>query len=292
MREQDIRAPDGTRIRAWRAATPGAPVLLCAGPGTVPESWPTLIAPSAGLQALSWAYRGTLGSSRPADEARVELADHVGDAIAVLDDAGLRHCVVVGWSMGVTVAVELARRHPERVSGLCLVAGTPGDAFGAAFGLLGLPIPVRRLLARTGVQALRAAGPLLNAVVHHLPIDTVVTLPLRLPGVLPKSSDPAAIASAIREFTGNDWPWYFTLALVLGSVPRQTLAGITCPVTVLAGRYDVLCDPASVFDAAGPLPQARMRLLPGTHFLPLEVPDVVADELRLLVDRAQACDDA
>ena len=47
--------------------------------------------------------------------------DFVADAIAVMDDRGLKKPVVVGHSMGGAHAMVLAALHPERVRGLVLV---------------------------------------------------------------------------------------------------------------------------------------------------------------------------
>jgi pimeloyl-ACP methyl ester carboxylesterase len=192
----------------------------------------------------------------------------------VLDDAGVEECVVLGWSMGVTVAAELALRHADRVSGLMLVAGTPGDSFEGMLGVPGLPPDLRRLVSLTGTKALRAAGPLLDLVLHRASIATAAL--------------PSDAAKAMRRFLLHDWRWYFTLALALGQAPRQDLTGVTCPTTVLAGRYDVLAAPESMSRPAGPLPQARVRVLPTSHFLPLEAPETLVGEPLLLVERAEA----
>jgi pimeloyl-ACP methyl ester carboxylesterase len=96
------------------------------------------------------------------------------------------------------------------------------------------------------------------------------------------------LVGSLRRYLKHDWRWFFTLALALGCSPRLDLTGVTCPTTVLAGRYDLLASPDGVVGPVAGLPQARVRMLPNTHFLPLEDPRVVADELELLLDRADA----
>src|ERR1700742_2879005 len=89
VHEHDISSADGTRIRVWRSgADGGRDVLLCPGLGTMPEAWPYL-ARADDPRVHSWSPRGTLVSARPADRRRIQLADHVADAVAVLDDAGI-----------------------------------------------------------------------------------------------------------------------------------------------------------------------------------------------------------
>ncbi|MEU7477594.1 alpha/beta hydrolase [Lentzea sp. NPDC042327] len=285
MREHDVLSWDGTKIRAWRPGGDGPPVLLCPGVGSGPESWPSL----AGRGGLtSWYMRGTMGSDRPVDERNIGLDDHVSDALAVLDDAGVERCVVMGWSMGVTIAAELALRHPERVAGLLLVAGAPGDSFDAMLPMV--PKSVRRLVGLTGTRLLRQAGPVLDEVLHRVPVTDLTTSLLRYTGVVKPSSDPKAVTHAVGRFLQHDWRWYFTLALALGAAPRQDLGSIVCPVTLLAGRDDVLATTESMAAPAGALPQARLRVLPCSHYLPLEAPEVVSEELDLLLERVEAVD--
>jgi len=219
VREHDIRAADGTRIRVWRSGETGRDVLLCPGLGTRPAQWPELNRPGTGrwLRVHGWYPR-----PRPADQ--------VADALAVLDDAGIDRVVVIGCSAGVPVAAELAGRCPDRVSGLLLVAGAPVDPFGGLLGVLGVPPAARRVLA--------------------------AAIPRRL----------------VR--------W--------ADAPVPNLANVCCPVTALAGRYDLVTDPRHLVRTVGPLPQARVRVLPTGHSLPLAAPDELADELRLLIERADA----
>ncbi|WP_090051218.1 alpha/beta fold hydrolase [Lentzea fradiae] len=283
MRERDVIGWDGTKIRAWQTEGEGAPVLLCPGVGSGPESWPSLT-DRGGL--LSWYMRGTMGSDRPVDERNISLEDHVSDAIAVLDEAGVERCVVMGWSMGVTIAAELALRHPDRVAGLLLVAGAPGDSFDAMLPLV--PRPLRRIVGLTGAKLLRQAGPVLDEVLHRVPVTDATTFLLRHSGVIKPSSDPKAVGEAVGRFLQHDWRWYFTLALALGETPRQDLSPIVCPVTLLAGRDDVLATTDSMSVPVAGLPQARLRVLPCSHYLPLEAPEVVAAELDLLLDRVRS----
>jgi lipase len=54
------------------------------------------------------------------------IAVHVADLIAVLDHAGAERVLVVGHSMGSSIAARFAEQHPERVAGVVLVdSGLP-----------------------------------------------------------------------------------------------------------------------------------------------------------------------
>ena len=292
MREHDLTAFDGTRLRGWRTESDGPPVLLCPGLGTVPEAWPALLLPSSGVRVLSWYHRGTMGSQRPADPAGITLDDHVADALAVLDAAGVERCVVVGWSVGVMVAAELARRHPRRVSGLMLAAGVPGDLFGGVLGVLGIPAPVRKRLTLSAAHVARACGPAIDRVLHRVPVTRTTAVALQHSGFMLPGADPDDVARAVRRFLRQDWRWYVTLALALADVPEPDLTGLSCPVTVLAAKYDVVADPARTVRAVAVLPHARTRVVPTSHFLPLEAPAAIVEELSALLARVAAVERA
>lgn len=71
--------------------------------------------------------RGNGRSDRPTDAAAYADEVYVGDAFAVLDATGTEQAVCLGWSRGAKWASLLAAAHPERVSGLFLIA--PGIPF-------------------------------------------------------------------------------------------------------------------------------------------------------------------
>lgn len=51
-----------------------------------------------------------------------EMLDHVSDVIELLDSLQIPKVIILGWSLGGIIGTELALRHPERVTGLILVA--------------------------------------------------------------------------------------------------------------------------------------------------------------------------
>ena len=120
-------ASDGTPI-FWTSFGRGSPaVVLTDGIGCAGYIWRTLApALAEDRRVLHWNYRGHGASGAPVNPARTTLEDCVEDLAAVLSDAGEARAVVMGHSMGVQVALEMHRLHPERVAGLVLALGAPG----------------------------------------------------------------------------------------------------------------------------------------------------------------------
>ena len=148
---------DGTRLQAWTNDVAGPTVLLCNGLGTNPYSWPGLLDPECGVRVISWNHRGTGGSERPADLEHVGIDAFAEDAIAVLDDAGIDACVLMGWSMGVNTMFEVAVRHPERVTGLFAVGGVPGDTFASMLAPIFVPRPIRKPITVNAARVMKLA---------------------------------------------------------------------------------------------------------------------------------------
>jgi pimeloyl-ACP methyl ester carboxylesterase len=93
------------------------PVLLIHG--TAAALWaglPGLLAPRH--RVISYDRRGYGGSHGPRP---ATLAEHTIDAIGLLDGLSISNAVIVGWSVGGIVALDLAVHHPARVVGLVLV---------------------------------------------------------------------------------------------------------------------------------------------------------------------------
>jgi 3-oxoadipate enol-lactonase len=66
------------------------------------------------------------GSGRSGSPGPFSVADMAGDALAVLDDAGIGAAHVLGASLGGMIAQEFAVRHPDRVRRLVLACTSRG----------------------------------------------------------------------------------------------------------------------------------------------------------------------
>src|SRR5688572_11833558 len=94
----DFPSSDGTTIRGWRNDSDGLPLVISNGLGTIPQAWPALVRPDSGYRTVTWYYRGTFGSQRPADPGRIRVEDHVEDMVALMDSEGMERALVACWS--------------------------------------------------------------------------------------------------------------------------------------------------------------------------------------------------
>ncbi len=105
---------------AVEAVGDGVPVVLLHAGVADRRMWGAQVGAlaAAGFRAIAYDRRG-FGETLHADDAY----SHVGDLVAVLDACAQRApAILVGCSQGGRIAVDAALAHPERVSGLLLVA--------------------------------------------------------------------------------------------------------------------------------------------------------------------------
>jgi len=285
LRFYDVVSADGTTLRAWTNDADGPTVLLCNGLGTNPYAWPALLRPDCGVRVLSWNHRGVGGSERPADRNRVEVGAFVEDAVAVLDEAGVDGCPVLGWSIGVNTAFELAVEHPERVTGLIAVAGVPGGTFSSMGAPLQIPRFARRPISVGIASTLERTGWLVTPVAKRWPVGRATSTLLRHSGFMMPQADPVVVERAVREFLTTPVDWYMHLARAAARHDRIPLRGIRVPTAFVAGSYDILASSEDMRSASERIPGSRYVEMRGSHFLQMERPEAVHEELLSFLDR-------
>lgn len=288
VRFYDVHSADGTRLRAWKNDAQGPTVLLCNGLGTNPNAWPSLTSPDCGVRIISWNHRGTSGSDRPKDRSRVDLDAFVEDALAVMDDAEVDHCVVMGWSAGVTIAFELAGRFPERVDGVFAVAGVPGNTLGTSLRPLHLPGPAAKVIMTTAAHVGRATGRYWGPLTTAIPVTTTTANLMRWARLVDPASDPNVVREVTQEIITTSPDWYSHLALGVGSHRRVSLSSIDVPVTMIAGTKDILTSAKAMKSAAARLKDVIFIEIDATHFIPFGAPELVLAELKNLLKRVDA----
>jgi pimeloyl-ACP methyl ester carboxylesterase len=292
LRHYTVTAKDGTALRAWTndvdGTMTGPTVLLCNGLGTNPYSWPALLDPDCGVRVISWHHRGTGGSARPANRHHVGIEHFVEDALAVLDHAGVDACPVMGWSMGVNTAFELAYLHPHRVSGLFAVAGVPGGTFASMLAPLGIPRFARAAITVNAARVMGVLGRPATLLARRLPVGPLTGTVLTHSGFMLPVPDVEMARRAIKEFLTTPIDWYMHLAVTTSRHVRVSLRGIDVPTTFVAGRWDVLASAEDMRTAADRITGASYVRLDASHFVAMERPDEVHDLLLDLLDRVEA----
>lgn len=285
LRYYPVKSPDGTVLQAWTNDVEGPTVLLCNGLGTNPYAWPSLLDPACGVRVVSWNHRGTGGSERPADRHHVGIDSFAEDAVALLDDAGIDACVLMGWSMGVNTMFEVAVRHPDRVTGLFAVGGVPGDTFSSMLAPLRVPRGLRKPVTVNLTRVAMTVGRVVTPWSSQLAIGPRALKLLTHSGFMAEVADEALSRRAVREFLTTPVEWYMHLAYHSSRHQRVSLRRISVPTSFLAGKRDVLASATDMRTAAERIPDATYRVLRATHFLPMERPAEVHEELLALLAR-------
>ncbi|MBE9019496.1 alpha/beta hydrolase [Chroococcidiopsidales cyanobacterium LEGE 13417] len=201
------------------------------------------------------------------------MTDHLCDLEALLDRYQISECLVLGWSLGGILAMELALRLPERVKGLILIA-TAARPRGSH------PAISWQDNLYTGLAAI--ANALQPGDRWH--IDTFGKRSLFR--YLVQQHTPATyeyIAKyAVSAYLQTSSPAQRALftALKSGYNRLQDLSQIQCPSLIMAGAADRHITPESSQETAQHLPNSEWICYPNTaHLFPWEIPDRVLSDI-------------
>jgi pimeloyl-ACP methyl ester carboxylesterase len=277
------RADDGTRLYVRRRAGPPSAsadtptAVLCDGIACDGFIWKYLWDDLAKTVPVAhWHYRGHGRSSRPADPARIEFLEHVRDLDAVRRELGDPPVVLFGHSMGCQVALESWRLRPEKIRGLCLICGSSGRITHTFRGTNVLAQVLPRLIERVDAHPDMA-----RALWSRVPADLSLRIALLSGEVDARSVRPEDLIPYMKHMVDIDLPMFLRMLQSAGEHSAADLLDtIDVPVLVLAGDRDQFTPPVEAEQMAAALPQAELVMLAGgTHVVPIERPELVAERI-------------
>ena len=206
---------------------------------------------------------GCLGSSMPANATPAAQADAFA---ALLDALKIGQIDVVGFSAGATSALQLALRHPEKVTHLAVLVGNlPGSPTAIV-----QPSWTKRVNRQFVMWALRTLAPSTMA---------------RLVAAVPRGS---AVSSGdvrhVNEFIDGLFPmrpegYNFDLFVSNADVTNYNLAAISVPTLIAHTKDDQLASHEASQRAAARIPGARFVSLESGGHLMLGQQKRAGDEL-------------
>lgn len=264
---------DGQRL-ARQVNGDGPAVLLIHGGSTDSRMWDAQVkALQANYRVITYDIRGIGDSSRPSKHYRMS-----DDAFAVLDGQAAKAAAVVGFSIGASIALDMAARSPERVAALAVTGVVPwnsedADRFTQARAEL------RRLL-EPREQAQRR-GDLAAAIGH----DLDVWASTHTGAARQALAEMCTRAAYFYEHRESDDEWHGDLP----PIEDAALAALRAPALVIAGEQDVELVRLASARLATVLGDARLLSIPDAdHFAGLAQPDAFNKALLNLLDARRA----
>jgi len=274
-----VVAPDGARIacRAWRPGASRGALVLLHGVASNATRWSEFAARSA-LRA-DWALlrMDLRGQGRSSWHGRIGMHEWCGDLAALLDATGFARALVGGHCLGANIALEFARRQPERAQGLVLVEPMPREALAGTMARLALLRPLL-LGAALGVRAANALGlrrrRLASMDLEAMDRETRAALARGPEGEALLARYASPLADLRSTATGA---YLQALAGVTG--PAQPLAGIRAPALALVSAQAAFTDPGRVRAALYALPDCEIVELAARHWIPTEQPEAMREAI-------------
>lgn len=249
----------------------GTPLVLLHGIGSASRSWRhQLSGLAARFRVIAWDAPG-YAQSTPLQRETPDAGDYATTLLDFLDALDIRHCHLVGHSLGTLMAARFAALHAD-----CLLSLTLSSI---AIGHANLAPDERSRLLQSRLDDVAALGA--RAMAEK-----------RGPRLLGPDATPEMREAVIDAMAQVQMPGYGQASRMLsGGDALADIARIpaTLPVQIIYGDADVITPPASNLKAAALRPQAPVQIIAAAgHALYLEKPEHFT---AILADFAEAHDE-
>lgn len=231
-------------------------------------------------------YRGHGRSPDPPRPWRLSMPDLADDAAAVLEARGVGSAVVLGFSMGFQVALEVYRRHRARVAGLVDLAGPSGRAMATFQGtdVFGHVLPLARAAMRHAQDLTRR---LWRGLVPSTWIQDLGALTRQLNFERLRDEDFEIYLDQMAAM--NPELFFEMLAEASRHTAQDLLSEVRVPTLVMAGAHDRFVPLSTLRAIAFAIPQAQWVVIEdGTHALPAEYSEEISAQLRQFMSAVPA----
>lgn len=193
------------------------------------------------------------GQSAPA--AGYTVDDYAQDLAAFLDKLGLENAVLVGWSLGVQVALQAFPAVRDRSAGLVLVGGTARFTTADDYPHGKPPVEVKGLGLRLRRDHQKTMGDFFKGMFAEHELDKAqyqrIVHEIVMGG---HSPDQEAARESLNILSTVD--------------QRDRLSWVDRPVLLVHGELDSICPASASQYMAGRLPMAQLEIFPGCGHAP------------------------
>ena len=274
-----VASLDGTRLcyRVTPSPAPDAPVVVLAnGLGGTYLAWRGQIDYLCDrYRFITWDYRGLYGSGRPIPDVPESYAipRQAEDLFAILDAEGVDRAAVVGWSMGVQVALEAYRLQPKRITNLVFLNGTWGRPLDTL-----TPLPGMKAVIPSLVDLARRLHATATEMTRRATAQPETAAWFKRMGLIGDTLDDAVFAELVHAFGELDMePFFRNLRAIGDHDGGAVLETIQVPTLVITGDRDLFTPRALAQQMARRIPDAEILVVRGgTHYTAVEFPELVS----------------
>jgi pimeloyl-ACP methyl ester carboxylesterase len=256
----------------------GRPVLFIHGQPGSPRDFEKVVPLLADDHRLLMPDRPGYGTS---GSGALSMAQNAEVFAELLEVAGTGPTTLVGHSYGGGIAILLASRRPDLVSGLVLVGSVGSkDSVDGFDHLLAAPV-IGDALSAAALFSLASVFPLMGELAAIAPSSLRERLRVSLPDSSYLSWSVFGGTHALRTFVFEQR----SLVREIDAV-SQALDQIEAPTVVIAGDWDVVVHPTAGAKLAASVHGAEFVTLARMgHFVMRDAPRVVADAVRTVEER-------